>query len=450
VKNVIAVSSGKGGVGKSTVAVNLAYALAALDSNNSSSSGCESTNEGAPVRVGLLDADIHGPSLPVMVSPPLRRLREFRTEAGDSLIEPLVYEGVRVMSYGFVPASRVILSDSSSSATASGSGETLESAGSAAIMRGPMVAQLVNELATRTHWGELDYLVIDMPPGTGDVALTLTQNLKITGAVVVTTPQKLAFVDVAKGIELFDRTRVPVLGVVENMAYYTPPRSTAKHYLFGDSGYFVSKLRKEWGVDKHFQVPIVPQLARQGDRGEPFVLAADAMLQAPAEADQTASSSSTPAGEEGEIVRSADRSQVARARDVYAELARFVAASCTPEAKAARASLDYNVVYRKEGNTVALVPQMQPGAGGAGAGGAGEGVAELAIDARALRLACKCAACVHEWTGQPLLKPLTVPQGVHPKTITPRGQYAVAVTWSDGHQASMYPWTQLLELAGKK
>lgn len=493
VKNVIAVSSGKGGVGKSTVAVNLAYALAALSSGsaNSTSMGSDSGDGAAaesagaestalPVRVGILDADIHGPSLPVMTSPALRRLREFKTEANDSLIEPLVYEGVKLMSYGFVPPSRVILAGDAAPSAAADGLDSPAAAGSAAIMRGPMVAQLVNELATRTHWGELDYLVIDMPPGTGDIALTLTQNVKITGAVVVTTPQKLAFVDVAKGVELFDKTRVPVLAVVENMAYYAPPAAPReRHFLFGSSQRFVSKLRAEWGLSDVFQLPVVPQVAAQGDAGEPFVLAAQALLDKTASetTNSTGVNGSTNAGDQQSKSAGASSSvsddggfidvftaapaQVAQARDVYADLAALVAASCAPEAKARRARLDYNIAYSRQSNEVVLIPQQHQQLQQAlSSGTASESAADAAVDAdtagelvidpRELRLACKCAACVHEWTGQPLLKPRNVPQDVSPKTFTPRGQYAVAVTWSDGHQASMYPWTQLLGLAKKR
>ena len=223
VRHIIAVSSCKGGVGKSTTSVNLAYTLAMMGG-----------------RVGILDADVYGPSLPTMISPEVPAL-EMDKETGT--IKPVEYEGVKVVSFGFA-----------------GQGS--------AIMRGPMVSGLINQLLTTTDWGELDYLIIDMPPGTGDVQLTLCQVVPITAAVVVTTPQKLAFIDVEKGVRMFAKLAVPCVSVVENMSYFEV--DGVKHKPFGEgSG---AAICEQYGVPNLLQMPIVPDLSACGDTGRPLVL----------------------------------------------------------------------------------------------------------------------------------------------------------------------------------
>ena len=223
VRHIIAVSSCKGGVGKSTTSVNLAYTLAMMGG-----------------RVGILDADVYGPSLPTMISPEVPVL-EMDKETGT--IKPVEYEGVKVVSFGFA-----------------GQGS--------AIMRGPMVSGLINQLLTTTDWGELDYLIIDMPPGTGDVQLTLCQVVPITAAVVVTTPQKLAFIDVEKGVRMFAKLAVPCVRVVENMSYFEV--DGVKHKPFGEgSG---AAICEQYGVPNLLQMPIVPDLSACGDTGRPLVL----------------------------------------------------------------------------------------------------------------------------------------------------------------------------------
>lgn len=227
VRSFVAVASGKGGVGKSTVAANLAVALAAQGQ-----------------RVGLLDADVYGPSVPLMfgIDEGTRpRLDEQRR------IVPMERHGVKLLSMGF-----------------------LVEKDNAVIWRGPMVSSAVRQMLAQAAWGELDTLVLDLPPGTGDIQLTLVQTVPVTGAVVVSTPQPVALADARKGVAMFRNVNVPVLGIVENMAYFTPPDLPDRRYhLFGEGG--ARRLAEELGVPFLGEVPIEEALRESGDRGEPIV-----------------------------------------------------------------------------------------------------------------------------------------------------------------------------------
>ena len=225
VKNIVAVASGKGGVGKSTTAANLALALAA---------------EGA--RVGLLDADIYGPSQPMMMG------IEGKPESLDGkTMEPLVNHGVQVMSIGF-----------------------LVDQDQAMIWRGPMATQALEQLLRQTNWKDLDYLIVDMPPGTGDIQLTLSQRVPITGAVIVTTPQDIALLDAKKGIKMFEKVGVPILGIVENMAVYCCPNCGHTEHIFGADG--GKKMAAEYGMDYLGALPLNMSIRVQADSGMPTVV----------------------------------------------------------------------------------------------------------------------------------------------------------------------------------
>jgi len=226
VKNIIAVASGKGGVGKSTTAANLALALAA---------------EGA--RVGLLDADIYGPSQPTMMG------LSGRPETLDGkTMEPLENHGVQVNSIGF-----------------------LIDPDQAMIWRGPMAAQALDQLLRQTNWKDLDYLIIDMPPGTGDIQLSLSQQVPLTGAVIVTTPQDIALLDARKGIKMFEKVGVPILGVVENMAVHVCSNCGHVEHIFGADG--GRKMAAEFGLDYLGALPLNLQIREQADSGQPTVVA---------------------------------------------------------------------------------------------------------------------------------------------------------------------------------
>lgn len=235
VKNIIVVASGKGGVGKSTVAANLALALG---------------RDGA--RVGLMDADIYGPSVPIMFG--LRGERPMMVNVeGKGMIQPIEKYGIKVMSIGLLIDER-----------------------QAVVWRGPMASSALRQFLTDVYWGELDYLVIDMPPGTGDIHLTLVQTVPVTGAVMVTTPQDVALVDVQKGIAMFNgqQINVPILGLVENMAYFTPAELPEnKYYIFGKEG--GKKLAEDLEIPFLGQIPLVQSIREGGDSGQPAMASDD-------------------------------------------------------------------------------------------------------------------------------------------------------------------------------
>ena len=232
VKNIIAIASGKGGVGKSTCSANLAVALA---------------NTGA--KVGLIDADISGPSIPTMFNVEAEQ-PAVKQENGKNIIIPIEQYGVKLMSIGF-----------------------LTPADSAVVWRGPMASSALKQFIGDVQWGEPDYLLIDLPPGTSDIHLTMVQTIPVTGAVIVTTPQKVAIADATKGLTMFQQPQinVPILGVIENMAYFTPEElPDNKYYLFGKEG--GKKLSAKFSVPFLGEIPIVQSIRESGDSGYPAVL----------------------------------------------------------------------------------------------------------------------------------------------------------------------------------
>lgn len=235
IKNIIAVVSGKGGVGKSTVAANLALALAQGDAN-----------------VGLMDADIYGPSVPIMFG--VRGERPMMKDVnGKGMIEPLTRYGIKILSIGLLVDEK-----------------------SAVVWRGPMASSAVRQFVTDVDWGELDYLVIDMPPGTGDIHLTLMQTVPVTGVVVVTTPQDVALADARKGIGMFGQAQmnVPIIGLVENMSYFTPAELPGhKYYIFGKEG--GKRLADEYEIPFLGQIPLVQSIREGGDIGVPVMVSDD-------------------------------------------------------------------------------------------------------------------------------------------------------------------------------
>jgi ATP-binding protein involved in chromosome partitioning len=226
VKNIVAVASGKGGVGKSTTAVNLALALAA---------------EGA--RVGVLDADIYGPSQPMMLGITGRP----ESRDGKSL-EPMTGHGLQAISIGF-----------------------LIDVDTPMVWRGPMVTQALEQLLTQTRWQDVDYLVVDMPPGTGDIQLTLAQKVPVTGAIIVTTPQDIALIDARKGLKMFEKVGIPILGIVENMSTHVCSNCGHEEHIFGAGG--AERMAKEYGIELLGSLPLDIAIREQADSGKPTVVA---------------------------------------------------------------------------------------------------------------------------------------------------------------------------------
>lgn len=354
VKNLVAVASGKGGVGKSTVAVNLALAL---------------SQTGA--KVGIMDTDVFGPSLPTMMA----LEPEMDADPASGMIQPSEKYGMKLMSIGF-------FIDKSSPV----------------IWRGPMVSQLIQKFLGEVSWGELDYLVIDMPPGTGDIQLTLTQSAPISGAVIVTTPQEVALADVRRGVKMFERVNVPIIGVIENMSYFVCDQCDKKHYIFLKGG--GRRVSQELEVPFLGEIPMDPNVADGGDRGVPVIM-------------------SKPND---------------RAVEAYKVLAGQVAASLATVREG-------GTVKNMVPTPVEVIPMEDLQTGILWSDGH-----HSVYPNRTLRAACHCASCVDEWTSKPILDPQSIPKDIHFKSYTRVGNYGIKFNWSDGHNTGIYSYDALRQM----
>ena len=378
VRNVVAVASGKGGVGKSTVSANLACALAL---------------EGR--RVGLLDADIHGPSMNLM----------FGVDRAPEVFEDRTIAPVTVAG-GIELVSMAMFSDPNE----------------ATIWRGPMASQMIRNFLFRVRWGELDDLIVDLPPGTGDIHLSLVQSCPMTGAVVVTTPQEVSVIDARKGLRLFEKTGVPVLGVVENMSGFVCDGCGKVHEIFGEGG--GKRVAQAHGVPFLGRVPLEPSLGRAGDAGRPAVLSSPNSVSSRALA---------------EIARKV-AAQVELVRGTAGGLGAYdLAFDAIPEAAGAQPAA-------ASGESASPVPTGVFRSGDALVFDWTDG-ARTVHPFRELRLRCPCARCVDEWDGHALLDPASVPASVRPDRVTAVGRYAVRILWSDGHGTGIYSYDHLRRLA---
>ncbi len=353
VKNIVPVASGKGGVGKSTVSVNLAVALARMGA-----------------KVGLMDADVYGPSIPTLTGA--------TPGAGGSptSFTPPVAHGVKVVSMGFFVRP-----------------------GDAVIWRGPMLHKAVEQFLGQVEWGELDYLVVDLPPGTGDVQLSLCQMIPLTGAAIVSTPQDVALKIAEKAIIMFKKLNTPVLGLVENMSGHVCSQCGHRDDIFGSGGAQNYALAN--GIPFLGQIPLATGIRESSDAANPIVV----------------SQPDSPAAK------------------AFVKVAENLAAQVS--IRAAGASADGRPVPQKIElrSRKQLFIQWNDGK-------------ESLLESRTLRLACPCASCVDESSGRPLLDPASVAESVWPQEISPVGRYALHFQWSDGHRTGIYTFEQLRQLAG--
>ena len=348
VKHIIAVSSCKGGVGKSSVSVNLAFALAEKG-----------------FKVGIFDADIYGPSLPTMVAHPLPDL-----QVEGVVINPVEYAGVKLMSFGYTQ---------------------IDGESGAAVLRGPMVSQIIQQLLCNTRWGDLDYLVIDFPPGTGDVQLTLGQLINIDASVIVTTPQYISFIDVVKGIEMFDKLKIPTVSVIENMSYFTCDNCSEKHYLYGKGN--MQKLKNDFGFKHSYAIPIEPSFSKSCDSGSPFVMT---------HSDHDIS-----------------KLFLTIASDLHKEVQ-----------KLKRGGYNLPRVDFDQEKGILIIPHQDT---------------PYYVPSKVLRYHCGCAKCTDEFSGKKLISDTDILETISPLSMNPVGNYALGINWSDGH-SSLYPYGRIRDL----
>jgi ATP-binding protein involved in chromosome partitioning len=373
IRHIIAVGSGKGGVGKSTVSVNLALALQQLGA-----------------RVGLVDADILGPSIPVMLGIPTAQPPEMTP---DNKIIPAQRHGLKVVSMGMLTGDD-----------------------KPAVLRGPMVGKYLKMFVAGVQWGELDYLILDLPPGTGDTQLTLAQSMSLSGVVIVTTPQDVSLKIARRGLRMFQKVQVPILGIIENMRTFICAHCGESTDIFGQGG--GEKMSRELGIPFLGALPLDADVVTCGDEGRPIVT------------DQPKSTS---------------------AREYTA-----IAAALAEQLGAATATLK-PFIWTWNNNQGA--PAWNEGASRPdGARNTPIGLVRrdprtLSIlwedghlddfDVRDLRLACHCALCVEEMSGRPLLDPKTVRSDVSPQKILSVGNYAIAFHWNDGHTTGIHSFNDL-------
>ena len=378
IRDIVAVASGKGGVGKSTVAVNLAIALSQRGS-----------------RVGLVDADILGPSIPGMLGIPPDQPP---AATADGRMVPPERHGIKSASMGF-----------------------LRNDDNPAILRGPMVSKYLQMLVAQVDWGQLDYLILDLPPGTGDTQLTLAQSLRLSGVVIVTTPQDVSLKIARRGLRMFQTVNVPILGIVENMSTFTCPHCGTDTDVFGRGG--GENMSAELDVAFLGTIPLDADIVTGGDGGEPIIIERPQSLAA------------------ATFRQLADKIDAKLQGLTTAVLGSFAWTWDTnhgaPHSSAAapeHAGSPTTPIGFTQRDRTTLSVRWEDGR-------------HDDLDVRDLRLACRCAACVEEMSGRPLLDPATIVGDVAPRLITSVGNYAINIAWSDGHSTGIYAFGYLRALA---
>lgn len=374
IRHVIAVASGKGGVGKSTVSVNLALAL-----------------QQSGAQAGLIDADILGPSIPVMLGVPRGQPPAVNAEGKAIPTQPY---GLRVISMGMLTGDDA-----------------------PAILRGPMVTKYLQMFVGGVAWGKLDYLLLDLPPGTGDTQLTLAQSTPLSGAVIVTTPQDVSLNIARRGLRMFEKVQVPILGVVENMSTFLCPHCGKPTEIFRHGG--GARMSSELGVPFLGEIPLDAEIVTSGDEGRPIV--AGRPQSAPAQAYRAIGA------------RLAAQLEGAPPTALDAFTWNWEDDSSSPgwheHAICATGSRIVPIGFRRrDARTLSVLWQ--------------DGRRDD-LDVRDLRLACMCALCVQEMSGKRILDPKSVRADVTPRTITSVGSYAITIAWNDGHGSGIYSFEHL-------
>ena len=376
IRHVVAVASGKGGVGKSTVAVNLALALR--------EAGCS---------VGVVDADVLGPSVPAMLGAPYGE----PPTAKDHVLLPEERHGVKLISMG-------LMTDHDSPA----------------ILRGPMVSKYIRMFISQVEWGPLDFMLIDLPPGTGDIQLTLAQSIPLSGAIIVTTPQDVSLNIARRGLRMFEKVQVPILGVVENMSRFICPHCAKPSDIFGHGG--GKQMGENLKVPYLGEVPLDGNIVVSGDTGRPLLV----------------SHPDSPASSAYRTIANNLQDRVEREQGPTLEPfdwdwstgtgAPQWLEDATREDGRPRTPMGFR---KRDERTLSVLWQ--------------DGV-EHQIDVRDLRLSCACAVCVNEVTGERVLKPEDVPGDITPKRVRAVGLYAIAVDFSDGHSTGIYSFESLRKI----
>ena len=349
IKSIVAIASGKGGVGKSTVSANLALALAA-----------------GGAKVGLMDADVYGPSIPMILG-----ITETPKQTAEDRILPVEKYGIKVISMGFfVPK------------------------GQAVIWRGPMLHKMIQDFLGVVDWGELDFLIIDLPPGTGDIQLSLCQTIPITGAVIVSTPQDVAWNVAQKAIVMFDKLNAPILGIIENMSTYACSNCGHEEDVFGTGG--ARRAAASLGIPFLGQVPLIRSIRQSADLGDPV----------------TRSDPKSPGAEAFRKITDQLKEQL---KNPNRNAAKKVPLKIGPPGLA-------EIMIEWDGGEKSI------------------------FESRRLRAVCPCASCVDEFTGRRILNPESIPANIRALALAPVGRYALQILWSDGHGTGLYGYDYLRSL----